>query len=66
MKATISPYLNGIAPGIKKLIAMLRKHYDYVSVLSTDSRGFGISISQKSKNVSNPSLTITSDQINMY
>ncbi|MBR3098466.1 MAG: TldD/PmbA family protein [Clostridia bacterium] len=57
MKATFSPYLNGIAPGIKKLIAMLRKHYDYVSVLSTDSRGFGISISQKSKNVSTETLT---------
>ena len=52
MNAPFSDYLGRIAPGLKELIALLRQRYDYVSVLSTDSVGFSVSISQRSKNVS--------------
>ena len=52
MKAPFSSYLDRIAPGLKELIALLRKQYDYVSVLSTDSVGFSVGISQRSKTVS--------------
>ena len=51
MKAKFSPYLSGIADGIKELIAELKKSYDYVSVLSTDSVGFTVSVSQRSKSI---------------
>ena len=51
MKAKFSSYLNGIADGIKELIAELNKSYDYVSVLSTDSVGFMVSVSQRSKSI---------------
>ncbi len=57
MNAPFSPYLSGIAPGLKQLISLLRKEYDYVSVLSTDSAGFQASISQRSKSVSRETLT---------
>ena len=57
MNAPFSPYLTGIAPGLKQLISLLRKEYDYVSVLSTDSAGFQASISQRSKSVSRETLT---------
>ena len=52
MNAPFSSYLNRIVPGLKELITLLRQRYDYVSVLSTDSVGFSVSISQRSKNVS--------------
>ena len=52
MKAPFSSYLSGIAPGLKELVSHLRKRYDYVSVLSTDSVGFSVSISQRAKSVS--------------
>ncbi len=52
MKAPFSSYLNGIAPGLKELINLLRVRYDYVSVLSTDSIGFAVSISQHDKSIS--------------
>ena len=51
MKAKFSPYLSGIADGIKELIAQLNESYDYVSVLSTDSVGFMVSVSQRSKSI---------------
>ena len=57
MNALFSPYLTGMAPGLKQLISLLREHYDYVSVLATDSTGFQTSISQKSKSVSRETLT---------
>ena len=56
MKAPFSEYLNGIAPLMKDLIAALASHYDYVSVLSTDTTGFNISVSQRAKNVANSSM----------
>ena len=49
MKAPFSSYLTGIAPKLKELIAALASHYDYVSVLSTDSVGFLVNASQKSR-----------------
>ena len=57
MNAPFSPYLTGMAPGLKKLISLLREQYDYVSVLATDSTGFQASISQKAKSVSRETLT---------
>ena len=57
MKAKFSTYLNDIAPGLKELIAELEKSYDYVSVLSTDSVGFNVRVSQRVKSVSGSTLT---------
>lgn len=57
MNSPFSPYLTGIAPGLKQLISLLREKYDYVSVLSTDSTGFQVSISQRAKSVSRETLT---------
>ena len=56
MKAPFSSYLTGIAPGLKELAALLRKRYDYVSVLSTDTVGFQAAISQRSKSVTRGTL----------
>ena len=57
MKAPFSPYLSEIAPALKHLVSLLRVRYDYVSVLSTDSRGFAVSISQKNKSVRTETMT---------
>ena len=57
MKAPFSSYLEGLAPKIKALVEDLGTTYPYVSVLSTDSVGFRLSISQRSKNVSNTNMT---------
>ena len=57
MKAPFSQYLTDIAPALKELAARLGGRYDYVSILSTDSVGFNISISQSSKSVSNQNMT---------
>ena len=56
MKAKFSEYLNETAPAIKTMIARLREHFDYVSVLSTDSQGFRISISQKARDISSETM----------
>lgn len=56
MKAPFSSYLAGIAPGLKELAALLRDRYDYVSVLSTDTTGFQVSISQRAKAVSRETM----------
>ena len=56
MKAAFSGYLNSIAPAVKELIRLLGDHYDYVSVLSTDSVGFSAMISQRAKSVSNSTM----------
>ena len=57
MKAPFSPYLTGCAEGIRALIGMLGQRYDYVSVLSTDSRGFAVRISTRAKSVSSETMT---------
>ncbi|MER1993788.1 MAG: TldD/PmbA family protein, partial [Eubacteriales bacterium] len=56
MNAPFSPYLSRIAPGLKELIALLRQRYDYVSVLSTDTVGFQVAISQRAKSVTRNTL----------
>ncbi len=57
MKAKFSPYLTTLAPKMKALVELLGKDYDYVSVLSTDSVGFSLDISQRSKSVNNHNRT---------
>lgn len=56
VKATFSPYLDEIAPGLKKLVALLGEEFDYVSVLSTDSVGFTAAISQRAKAVNHSTM----------
>ena len=56
MNAPFSSHLARIAPGLKELITLLRQRYDYVSVLSTDSVGFQVSISQRAKSVSRETI----------
>jgi TldD protein len=56
MKAKFSPYLTGIAPGLKELIAQLQDSFDYVSVLATDSVGFSMSASQRVKSINGETL----------
>jgi TldD protein len=57
MKAPFSEYLKSLAPSLKKLISLLDKDYDYVSVLSTDSKGINVRISQHAKSVGADTLT---------
>ncbi len=57
MKAPFSPYLDSLAPGMKALAADLGRSFDYVSILSTDSVGFQVSISRRSKRVSGSNMT---------
>lgn len=57
MKAPFSPYLDALAPKMKKLVELLGKSFAYVSILSTDSVGFSASISQRSKSVSGKNMT---------
>ena len=57
MKAPFSNYLNSLAEPMKNLVKILRKDYDYVSILSTDSVGLQISVSPRNKSVSNDNLT---------
>lgn len=57
MKAPFSPYLTGIAAGLRELIRLLRQDYDYVSVLATDSRGLYVMVSQHDKIVRGQNLT---------
>ena len=57
MKAPFSPYLDSLVPGMKALVDVLGRSFDYVSVLSSDSVGFQVSISQRSKSVSGKNMT---------
>ena len=57
MKAPFSPYLLGIKDGLKRLIALLDRDYDYVSALATDSVGLAVRISQHAKAVQNETMT---------
>ena len=57
MKAPFSAYLNGIAPKMQEIVDALGKDYDYVSLLSTDSVGFSVGMSQRNKSVTNETMT---------
>ena len=57
MKAPFSPYLLGIRDGLKRLIALLERDYDYVSALATDSVGLAVQITQHAKAVRNETMT---------
>ena len=57
MKAPFSPYLQALAPDLRRLQSLLRRDYDYVSILSTDSAGFAVRISQHAKTISNETMT---------
>jgi TldD protein len=57
MKAPFSEYLNSLVPGLRRLIELLEQDFDYVSVLSTDSKGLAVRISQHSKSVGNKTMT---------
>jgi TldD protein len=57
MKAKFSTYLNEIAPSLKEMIAELQKSFDYVSILSTDSVGFNVRVSQRVKSIDGSTLT---------
>ena len=57
MKAPFSPWLAEQAGPLKELIAALSSHYDYVSVLASDSDGFSIMASQKNRMLDRRTLT---------
>ena len=57
MKAPFSPYLQEIKPVLKELTGILGAHYEYVSVLASDSVGLSLHISQHNKSVSNQNLS---------
>ncbi len=57
MNAPFSSYLISRADGLKKLVALLSEQYDSVSILSTDSIGFALRISQRAKSVSGKTMT---------
>ncbi len=57
MKAKFSPYLTSIADGMKKVIAILGEKYDYVSVLSTDSIGWGMQATKTVMTIQNETMT---------
>ena len=57
MKVPFSPYLTGIAPAMKRIVALLGEKYDYVSILSTDSSGFRMSVGQRAVAVANATMT---------
>lgn len=56
MKTPFSTYLESIAPVVMEVIALLRKDYDYVSALCTDSKGLEVTITQHTKHVSNETM----------
>ena len=57
MKAPFSPYLSEIKDSLKQLLNLLDRHFDYVSILATDSKGLDVRISQKARSVSSETLT---------
>ena len=57
MKAPFSSYLNSITPFLRTILSELSREYEYVSILSTDSVGFRLALSQHSKQVSGSNMT---------
>ena len=56
MKAPFSPHLLLIRDGLKELVALLGKDYEYVSLLATDSKGLSVSSSRHRKSVDNRTM----------
>ena len=56
MKAPFSAFLDAAVPALRELIAQLKKRYDYVSLLGTDSVGFSLRISQRSKSLGSDTM----------
>ena len=56
MKAPFSEYVNSLLPGLKKLVGLLGEHYEYVSILSTDSKGLTVSASRHAKSVGDETM----------
>ena len=57
MNAPFSSYLQSIAPCMKQVVSLLGASFDYVSILCTDSVGWRIAIGQRSKAVTNSTMT---------
>ncbi len=57
MKTPFSAYLEGIAPGAKRLVKCLKERYEYVSILCTDSVGFRAMASQRQVSVTGETMT---------
>ena len=57
MQTEFSSYLTGIAPGLKRLIALLGDDFDYASALATDSKGFAMRVGQRNMSVANETMT---------
>ena len=57
MKAKFSTYLTELSGSLKELIELLSADYDYVSILASDSKGFSIQASQKSKAITGENMT---------
>ena len=54
MKAAFSPYLLEVRPALRELIRLLRRDYDYVSVLASDTAGLSVCISQPKASPAKP------------
>ncbi len=57
MKTPFSAHLTQEAPLMRALIDQLSEHFDYVSVLSTDSVGFSLRVSPKVKRLARETMT---------
>ncbi len=57
MKAPFSPYLAGIKPGLRALLGALQPHFEYLSLLATDSKGLAVRVSRHAKSVASSTMT---------
>ena len=57
MKAPFSEHLIQEAPLMRTLIDRLGSHFEYVSILSTDSVGFALRVSPRVKRLSQQTMT---------
>lgn len=57
MKARFSEYLTSVREGLKYLLERLLEEYEYVSILSADSRGISITASQRVCSVSSETMS---------
>ena len=57
MKAPFSKYLESIIPGLQELLGILKESFEYVSILSTDSKGLAVRVSKHAKTVGSETMT---------